>query len=191
MKKHSEEGISCVWCKTLFTPRHGKHKRFCTKKCNHKFFNRNRTRKPTPLKKCVSCNQPFTPKLGGGRWEATLYCSPLCKKTYTYSKMYKDIPGYVYTPRAKEVKTRFDKVNISRDKKQQLLESQGGVCKICKKIRSDTLSGWHLDHDHTTGRVRGVLCRGCNLGLGNFQDSMERLLEAAEYLKYTEKRLES
>lgn len=52
-------------------------------------------------------------------------------------------------------------------------------CEICGTADS-TL---HLDHDHATGVVRGFLCRACNLGLGNFADSPERLMAAARYLK--------
>ena len=40
-----------------------------------------------------------------------------------------------------------------------------------------------LDHDHTSGRVRGRLCEGCNFGIGQFKDNPETLVKAAEYLR--------
>jgi hypothetical protein len=40
-----------------------------------------------------------------------------------------------------------------------------------------------IDHDHTTGEVRGLLCPTCNAGLGHFKDSPELLLKAALYLQ--------
>lgn len=40
----------------------------------------------------------------------------------------------------------------------------------------------HIDHDHTTGKIRGTLCRGCNHGLGNFCDNPQLLIAAAKYL---------
>ena len=53
----------------------------------------------------------------------------------------------------------------------------GKVCAICG---SD--EGLAVDHDHETGRVRGVLCRSCNTGLGFFGDDVARLARAIEYL---------
>lgn len=61
-----------------------------------------------------------------------------------------------------------------------LLANQNGCCAICKKaIESKQLS---VDHDHVTGKVRGLLCNNCNLGLGNFKDDEKFLLNAVQYL---------
>lgn len=58
-------------------------------------------------------------------------------------------------------------------------ESQQGLCAICKS----SMENFHVDHCHKTGLVRGLLCHWCNIGLGNFVDSPERLQSAIEYLK--------
>jgi hypothetical protein len=62
--------------------------------------------------------------------------------------------------------------------------SQKGNCKICGK-HFDLLAwrGLHIDHDHKTGRVRGLLCSGCNLGIGHLGDSIPRLEAAIAYLR--------
>lgn len=52
-------------------------------------------------------------------------------------------------------------------------------CAICGE---DTVSKLRIDHDHKTMKVRGVLCNDCNLGLGRFKDSPERLSAAIVYL---------
>jgi hypothetical protein len=59
---------------------------------------------------------------------------------------------------------------------------QGGLCAICALPFPDTKRR-HVDHCHTTGRVRGLLCSSCNLALGKFRDDPALLRRAAEYLE--------
>lgn len=70
--------------------------------------------------------------------------------------------------------------NISREDYQQMLVNQNNSCAICKKE-----IGWEaaVDHCHTTGKIRGLLCRNCNLGLGGFKDNIETIRKAIEYVK--------
>lgn len=75
---------------------------------------------------------------------------------------------------------------ISEEIYYKLLEFQGGKCAICPSevpwSRSDR---WAVDHNHTTGEVRGLLCVSCNNGLGRFKDDAESLRSAADYLEST------
>ncbi len=73
------------------------------------------------------------------------------------------------------------KFGIGAEEYDKMLLSQNGVCKICKKTNSDR--GLAVDHDHKTGKVRGLLCTKCNTGLGQFEDSAEMLELAAQYLR--------
>jgi len=43
--------------------------------------------------------------------------------------------------------------------------------------------GWHVDHNHTTGKVRGILCQQCNQAIGLFKDNIFIIEKAAEYLE--------
>lgn len=70
-----------------------------------------------------------------------------------------------------------------------MLDAQGGRCAIC---RTDTPGGrgdWCVDHDHSFTHVRGLLCGGCNSGLGHFRDSTSSLRAAVRYLESTQPRL--
>lgn len=69
---------------------------------------------------------------------------------------------------------------IGLDEYTALLDAQHGVCAICSRI--DPVRSLAVDHCHTTGKVRGLLCRDCNQGLGLYQDNIERLKRAADYL---------
>ena len=62
----------------------------------------------------------------------------------------------------------------------EMLAGQGGVCAICGAPDPQ-----HVDHDHRTGWVRGILCFNCNGGLGQFRDNPVFLAEAITYLKGT------
>jgi hypothetical protein len=61
----------------------------------------------------------------------------------------------------------------------------GGRCQICGKefdLTKGSKFGFRIDHDHQTGKVRGVLCNSCNIGLGFFKDNAVLLMKASEYL---------
>ena len=60
------------------------------------------------------------------------------------------------------------------------IDATQGKCPICRKALG---IGFAVDHDHSSGVFRGVICRPCNLGLGFFRDDIKALKRAAEYLK--------
>lgn len=64
----------------------------------------------------------------------------------------------------------------------ELLKRQPNVCAICGG-KPKELMGLHVDHCHTLGHDRGLLCMNCNVGLGFFGDNPARLREAAQYLE--------
>jgi len=64
---------------------------------------------------------------------------------------------------------------------EEMLTAQHGTCAICGRPPRKG-SSLHVDHDHETGAVRGLLCFRCNGGLGQFKEEFERLVTASEYL---------
>jgi hypothetical protein len=69
---------------------------------------------------------------------------------------------------------------ITRMDLDALLEGQRGLCAICERR-----TAVHVDHDHATGRVRGVLCFACNVALGHLQDDVALFRKAIGYLERT------
>lgn len=69
-------------------------------------------------------------------------------------------------------------LGITLEQKETLIQSQNGKCKIC----GNPMVRCYVDHDHTTGKIRGILCNACNLALGLFRDSLPNLKAAIAYL---------
>jgi hypothetical protein len=75
------------------------------------------------------------------------------------------------------------KYGLTLEGYNDLVRSQGGRCAICGA--ASTLC---VDHDHATGRVRGLLCHNCNRGIGLLGDDAARVGRAAEYLAAEQRR---
>lgn len=72
--------------------------------------------------------------------------------------------------------------NITIDEYQTLYDAQGGVCALCR-LPEQIKTMLAVDHDHETGKVRGLLCFRCNTALGAFGDSVDGLKRAIAYLE--------
>lgn len=72
---------------------------------------------------------------------------------------------------------------ITHEQFEQLLIKQNFNCAICQnKLILAEKRKMHVDHDHATGAIRGLLCNNCNNGLGHFKDNNEYLKNAIKYL---------
>jgi hypothetical protein len=81
----------------------------------------------------------------------------------------------------RELDKRSKKYNITGIEVWRMVQKQEGMCDIC----SSTFVPWtkfHIDHCHDSGKVRGLLCHNCNIGLGMFKDNKESLSKAIKYL---------
>jgi hypothetical protein len=70
---------------------------------------------------------------------------------------------------------------ITQSEYDAMLAAQGGACAICDRSPREG-SSLHVDHDHGTGRIRGLLCFRCNGGLGQFAEDVDRLVAATGYV---------
>ena len=84
-----------------------------------------------------------------------------------------------YDPNKKRKVDLKTKYNLTEKSWGDLYLKQSGKCAICSKETTKL----HVDHCHKTGVVRGLLCNGCNLGIGQFNDNIDALRSAAKYLE--------
>lgn len=115
---------------------------------------------------CVRCAELIPAR----RKSSAKYCSAECKYAATQPAR----------SRRYQLRVKYGITDAGFD---ELLAAQGGCCAVCRTAnppgRGQRL---HVDHDHATGKVRGLLCTECNVGLGKFKDDPELLRRAAEYL---------
>lgn len=94
-------------------------------------------------------------------------------------------PGYDKRQRDPLAQLRYDlkrSYGITPEDRADLMDSQRGCCAICgESLRMDK-TGCHVDHDHDSGAIRGLLCSWCNSLLGQAKDSPEILTKAITYL---------
>jgi hypothetical protein len=85
---------------------------------------------------------------------------------------------------------RSTRYGITDAEYQVFMKQQRHRCAVCRvKFNADVAAERaHTDHCHKTGKVRGILCHRCNVGLGHFGDNVKRMLAAVAYLQRGEKR---
>jgi dCMP deaminase len=141
---------------------------------------------------CDDCNKPLKRKSkkksrdGKRRCKSCLGKKSNCDRRQKYAadgtsahQVYaKDNIKYQIRNRDRYLKNTY---GISLELFDVMLERQGGVCAICKQTEDD---GKHLsvDHDHSTGDVRGLLCQKCNRAIGSLQDDISIIRSASLYL---------
>jgi len=106
---------------------------------------------------------------------------PWCKDCYReYNKKY-------MSEKRKESGTRYDhfqrKYGLSREEYHEMHEERDHKCDICGQESDHRYDKLCVDHCHTTGKVRGLLCFSCNVMLGQCKDNIDRLQNAIYYLE--------
>ncbi len=134
-------------------------------------------------KKCACCGEikpttGFYRKNNRGKWGFCSHCKE-CKN--------KKVKEY-RLENPEKIKENALKRNygITLEYAEKMLKNQNYKCAICGEelflVGSSKKLKAHVDHDHKTDKVRGLLCDNCNKGLGHFRDNTDYLLSAVSYL---------
>lgn len=103
-----------------------------------------------------------------------------CKQCHNqFSRTYYKTDAGIKSARNRNLKHRF---GITSEDYGSMYVEQKGKCAICGIHQFELSCRLAVDHDHKTGKVRGLLCSDCNLALGNFKDSLESLKKAIMYI---------
>lgn len=97
-----------------------------------------------------------------------------CKRTDYHRRR------YIRTAQQERERHLVRKYGVTQADYDRMLRDQDGRCAVCGKTQA---RAFDVDHCHTSGKVRGLLCTSCNRMIGHAGDSVERLRAAAEYLK--------
>lgn len=131
------------------------------------------TRGRKTTKECKNCNNEFEVLLIKIRQGKGLYCSIDCYNDFR-SKNKRD-PKYL-----DRIAQKKYKYGLNESEYLNMFETQNNECAICEKSFNEVRAC--VDHSHDNGLVRGLLCDKCNKGLGSFNDNLELLKKAVEYL---------
>ena len=133
------------------------------------------------LKKCSMCNQIKTPDAfyirNDGRYRTD--CKT-CRQAVEKRRRIENPNRFWHIHRRAALKYRY---GITLEKYNDLAQKQNNQCAICARNVSDNkMRRLSVDHDHKTGRMRGLLCSACNRGIGYLADDVSRVVSAARYL---------
>lgn len=104
------------------------------------------------------------------------YCK-LCSKAKNKGYSNKELSA-----KKRKIRRLINQYNVTEEDYNKLFESQSGKCKICGIHQSQLDVALAVDHNHETGKVRGLLCRKCNTGIAMFGDEAKILYLAGDYL---------
>jgi endogenous inhibitor of DNA gyrase (YacG/DUF329 family) len=130
---------------------------------------------------CQQCGKAYTLGVESSQHK---YCSLECRNKWHYSR-WKSSGNKRCQLKTKNYWLQH-KYGISSEQKEEMLQKQGYKCAVCETTKP-TKFGWHVDHCHTTNKIRGILCQFCNQLLGMAKDDVSILQQSIKYLNATSK----
>lgn len=131
-------------------------------------------------RKCKKCNEK--------KPLSSFVKNPKCSEGRTYEcySCRSDYMNGIYKEKTYNAKRKYmlkKCYGMTIEDYNQMFLKQEGCCAICNEHQSNLEATFNVDHDHATGKIRGLLCRNCNTGIGLLQDNFQICLSAAKYLQ--------
>lgn len=137
------------------------------------------------MKVCIKCHieKPYSDyHLKSSAKDGYSGVCKTCKSEYAKQK-YRQDPSIKDRTKVTSRTYTAKRLGLSKDDLVKFYLAQNSKCAICGIPEKEHGKFLAIDHNHTTGKVRGLLCMACNTGLGNFKDSIENLEKAISYLR--------
>jgi hypothetical protein len=130
---------------------------------------------------CKGCTGPRDAELALKRWRARGSIASGGNEAWAKEQLeYYYSEGGQRSYRNTHLKRNF---GITLEQFEEMLRAQGGVCALCSTDKPKGRGAFHVDHDHLTGLIRGLLCHACNSGLGSLGDDPVRVARAVKHLR--------
>jgi len=163
----------------------------CGKNKNVKDFYKDKSRADGLCNICIECRKEYVEK---NKEKFNKQHQEYCRKNYIVLKKKHDNYMKKYKNKFKRIRREYNlkrSFNMTLAEFDFLLKKQNNKCAICGKLESANsnigkIRPLSVDHDHKTGKVRGLLCNKCNQAIGLFSDDINMLFNAIKYLQETE-----
>jgi hypothetical protein len=166
---HPPEQVVCPHCGQEFTRIRtvGALRIYCSRKCTAAAGEERKRRRNADLgpRRCA-CGAEVTTQVGKP-------VCPSCRKD----------PRGTEQLQAKERRRTLALYGLAQEEWDRLITLQADRCAVCRTTQPGGRGErWHIDHDHMTGQVRGLLCHRCNMGIGFLRDDPQIMMAAARYV---------
>ena len=129
------------------------------------------------VKKCSACDTDKPLEDFKKNKQGKLGRYSICKKCDSERQKYRYTNGDSYAVRLNRL------YGLTVDEYEQMYAEANGCCQVCGISEEEHGKRLAVDHCHSTGKVRGLLCSKCNTALGQLDDSLKRIAELYSYLK--------
>ena len=153
----------------------------CSEQKPNSEFSKNSTRKTGHNSYCKFCHKEYVAKHYQENKETYLEKADNWKTANPQKR--KDVANKYAKRNPKKLRNNSLKsqYGITLEEFNDKMSLQQHKCVICGNEFKNTKDA-HMDHCHTSGKIRDILCKGCNIGLGHFKESIPTLLSAVQYL---------